>query len=144
MTHWMLRAAAAFLCCLSLVGPAFSAQLQRVAIGWDPNIDPDENIIATIDQASTVSSIVGTIVAPIGAPAVLFVYKAPSGTACAAGTVLHSGSINGNGTANTNKTLILTTTALAAGDRLCIRTTQHENWLDGSGMGGVTVRFTTP
>lgn len=114
------------------------------AIGWDPAIDPDENVIATVDQASTVSSIVGTVVAAVGATATLSVYKAPSGTACAAGTVLHSGSFNANGAANTNQTLTLTATALSAGDRLCLVTSDAANWLAGSGMGGVTVRLTTP
>lgn len=121
-----------------------SAASQRVAIGWDPTIDPNENVIATIDQASTVSSIVGTVVAAVGATATLSVFKAPSGTACSGGTVLHSGSFNANGTANTNQTLTLTTTALTAGDRLCVTTSNGSNWTAGLGMGGVTVRLTTP
>lgn len=120
------------------------AASQRVALGWDPAIDPNDNTIATIDEASTVSSIVGTVAVAVGSTATLSVFKAPSGTACSGGTVLHSGSFNGNGTANTNQTLTLTTTALSAGDRLCVTTSNGANWLAGAGIGGVTVRFTTP
>ncbi len=53
--------------------------------------------------------------------------KAPSGTASASGTALHSGSIDLKGTINTNQSLTLSTTAadilLAAGDSLCIDVT---------------------
>lgn len=117
---------------------------QRVSLGWDPNIDPNNNIIATLDQASTVASIVGTVHVAVGATATLSVFKAPSGTACASGTVLHSGSFNADGTANTNQTLTLTTTALSSGDRLCVTTSNSANWIAGAGIGSVTVRLTTP
>lgn len=135
---------------LSNAGPGCSATgvKQRVAIGWPAGIDPgasgSENVIATIDEASTVSSIVGTVASPVGATATLSVYKAPSGTTCASGTVLHSGSFNANGTAHTNQTLTVTTTALSAGDRLCVSTSDAANWTAGVGVGGVTVRMTTP
>lgn len=50
--------------------------------------------------------------------------KVPSGTAMAAGTVLHSGSVNLKGTADTNQQLTISTTAsdmvLAAGDALVV------------------------
>jgi hypothetical protein len=101
-------------------------------------------VVATIDEASTVASIVGTVHVAVGSTSTLSVYKAPSGTACSGGTVLHSGSFNANGTANTNQTLTLTTTALSAGDRVCVVTSDSANWLAGSGIGGVTVRLTTP
>lgn len=117
---------------------------QRLAIGWPAGIDPALNIIGTIDEASTVNSIVGTVATAVGSAATVSVYKAPSGTACGSGTVLHSGSFNANGTAATNQTLTLTTTALSAGDRLCLVTTGGSNWTSGSGIGGVAVRITTP
>lgn len=117
---------------------------QRLAIGWPTAIDPSLNIIATVDEASTVTSIVGSVSTAVGAAATVSIYKAPSGTACSAGTVLHSGSFDANGTANTNQTLTVTTTALSAGDRLCLVTTNSSNWTSGSGIGGVTVRITTP
>lgn len=117
---------------------------QRLAIGWDPALDPAGNVIATVDQASTVRSLVGTVVVAVGATATLSVYKAGSGVACGSGTVLHSGSFNANGTANTNQTLTLTTTALSAGDRVCLVTSDTANWTGGVGMGGITARITTP
>lgn len=117
---------------------------QRLAIGWPSGIDPNNNIIATVDEASTVASIVGTVSAAVGSAATVSIYKAGSGTACSSGTVLHSGSFDANGTANTNQTLTVTTTALSAGDRLCLVTTGGANWTGGSGIGGVTVRINTP
>ena len=127
----------------SWASPSGAAK-QRLAIGWPTGIDPASNVIATVDEASTVSSIVGSVATPVGATATLSVYKAPSGAACSGGTVLHSGTFNANGTANTNQTLTLTTTALSSGDRICLVTTNGANWVAGSGIGGVTVRMTTP
>lgn len=53
--------------------------------------------------------------------------KAPSGTASASGTILHSGTADLKGTINTNQALTLSATAaalsLAAGDALCMDTT---------------------
>jgi hypothetical protein len=119
--------------------------LQRVAIGWDPNIDPNNNVIATIDQASTVSSIVGTVHVAVGATATLDVYVAASGTACSGGTKLNNSTpFNANGTANTNQTLTLANTAVASGSRICVVTSDSSNWTAGLGIGGITVRLTTP
>lgn len=117
---------------------------QRLAIGWDPGIDPTLNIIATVDQASTVVSIVGTVATAVGASATVQVYKAGSGTACGSGTALTSDTLNANGTAATNQTLTVTTSSISAGDRLCLVTTGGSNWTSGAGVGGVTVRMTTP
>lgn len=117
---------------------------QRTACVWKAAEDPNERVIATVDQASTLVSLVGTVVAPVGAAATISVYKAGSGTAAAAGTVLHSGSFDANGTANTNQTLTITVTALSAGDRIALVTTGGVNWTGGSGSGGITARFTTP
>lgn len=117
---------------------------QRLAIGWDPALDPATNVIATIDAASTLVSLVGTVVVPVGAAATLSVHKAASGVACSAGTVLHSGTFDANGTAVTNQTLTITVTALSAGDRLCLVTSDSANWTAGAGVGGITARITTP
>lgn len=114
------------------------------AIGWPAAIDPNNNIIVTLDQASTLVSLVGKVSTAVGATATMSVYKAPSGTACSAGTVLHSGSFNANGTAATNQTLTVTTTALSAGDSICLVTTNGSNWTSGTGIGGITARITTP
>jgi len=117
----------------------------RPSIGWPAGLDPNKNIIATIDQASTVKSIVGTVDTPVGAAATVSVYKAGTGVACpGGGTVLHTGSFNANGTANGNQTLAVSVTALSAGDRLCLGTTGGTNWTGGVGIGGLTVRITTP
>lgn len=128
----------------NLVDGGNPPNMQRLAIGWPAAIDPANNVIATIDQASTLIDLRGTVATPVGATATMSVYKAPSGTACSAGTVLHSGSFNANGTAQTNQTLTVTTTALSAGDRLCLVTTSGSNWTSGVGIGGVTARITTP
>lgn len=128
-------------------GTSAAAVKQRVAIGWPAGIDPTGNIIATIDEASTVTSIVGTVTTPLGAAGTVLVYKAPSGTACASGTLLHTGSFNANGTANTNQTLTLAgagAPSLTAGDRICLDVTDDANWATGAAIGGVTVRMTTP
>lgn len=117
---------------------------QRLAIGWPAGVDPSLNVIGTIDQASTVQSIVGTVATAVGSSATVTVYKAGSGTACGSGTALHSGSFDANGTAVTNQTLTVTTSSLSAGDRLCLVTTGGSNWTSGSGVGGITVRITTP
>lgn len=123
--------------------PTPSSTTVPLAIGWDPALDPAGNIIANINQASTITAIVGSITTPVGATATLSVYKAPSGTACSAGTVLHSGSMNANGTASTNQTLAVTSASLSVGDRVCLVTSDASNWTTGVGMGGVTV-FVTP
>lgn len=124
--------------------PAAAAAKQRLGIGWPAGIDPGNNIIATVDEASTVTSIVGTVSAAVGAAATVSVYKAASNIPCSSGTVLHSGSFDANGTPNTNQTLTLTTTTLSAGDRLCLVTANGSNWLAGSGIGEITARITTP
>ena len=69
---------------------------------------------------------------------------APSGTACSAGTALHSGSFNANGTAATNQTLTVTVTSLAVGDRICLQTTGGANWTSGTSIGGITIFVTQP
>ncbi len=115
----------------------------RPSIGWPAAIDPNKNIIATIDQASTVKSIVGTVETPVGAAATVSVYKAGTGVACTAGTAMHTGSFNANASSG-NQTLAVSVTALTAGDRLCLVTTGGANWTGGIGIGGITVRITTP
>jgi hypothetical protein len=129
-------------------GSCSTPATQRLAIGWDAGLDPgasgSENIIVTLDQNSTVQDIRGTVSHVVGSAATLSINKAASGTACSAGTTLHSGSFDGNGTAATNQSLTVTTSALTAGDRLCVVTTNGANWIAGAGVGGITVRITTP
>ncbi len=114
-------------------------QATPVSIGWAAAIDPNNTIIAVINQASTISAIIGAVETATGAAATVTVKKAPSGTACSAGTALHSGTFNANGTAATNQTLTVTSASLAVGDRLCLQTTGTSNWTGGSGIGTLTV-----
>lgn len=114
-----------------------------VAVGWPAGLDPNNVVLATINQASTISAIIGSVETAVGAAATLTVSKAPSGTACSAGTVLHSGSFNANGTAATNQTLTVTTSSLSVGDRICLQTTNSANWVAGTGIGTITV-FLSP
>ncbi len=110
-----------------------------VAIGWVAANNPNNATIAVINQASTISAIIGDVEVATGGTATVSVNKAPSGTACSAGTTLHSGSFNANGTAATNQTLTVTTSSLAVGDRLCLQTTGTTTWTGGTGIGGITV-----
>lgn len=121
-----------------------AAAAAPLAIGWVANVSPNKAVIANINASSTVTAIVGNVDDAVGATAAITVYKAPSGTACASGTALHSGTFDANGTADTNQTLTVTTSALSAGDRLCLSTADGANFLVGSGIGGITVFVTTP
>ena len=72
-----------------------------------------QSIIARVEASGTDASAVTAVIK-----------KAPSGTAIASGTALHSSTINLKGTAATNQTLTLSTTdgviRLAAGDAIGI------------------------
>ncbi len=107
--------------------------------GWLATVQPNNAVIAVIDRTSTITSIVGAVETAVGAAATVVINKASSGQACSAGTAIHSGSFNANGTAATNQTLTVTSSALAAGDRLCMQTTGGANWTGGVGTGTITV-----
>lgn len=70
------------------------------------------------------------------------VYKAPSATALASGTALHSGTFNLKGTAATNQTLTLSTTSavldIAAGDTIGLVITGDPT----AAVGGLSVHMT--
>lgn len=114
------------------------------SVGWIATVNPLNATVFVAANASTVTSIVGAVETATGSAATISVFKAPSGTACSGGTVLHSGSFNANGTAATNQTLTLTTTSLAAGDRVCLQTTGTTSWTGGTGIGGISVNITVP
>lgn len=109
------------------------------AVGWPATLNPTNIILANVNQASTISALIGAVEVPVGAAATVSVYKASSGTACGAGTILHSGTFNANGAAATNQTLTLTSTTIAAGQRICLQTTDGANWTGGSGIGTITI-----
>jgi hypothetical protein len=108
--------------------------------GWVATINPNNAVVVTVGQDSTITGIVGRVETAVGSAATVSVYKAPSGTACSAGTVLHSGSFNANGTAATNQTLSVTVSTLAAGDSICYQTTGTD-WTTGAGIGTITIYF---
>lgn len=94
------------------------------------------------DRAVVVKAIRGRVdVAGTGGACTATIRKAPSGTAGASGTALHSGSFNLVGTANANQTLTLSTTEgalrLAAGDCLFFDLTGTPT----SAVGAVTVHL---
>ncbi len=107
--------------------------------GWVAGINPNKAVCGVVNQASTISAIIGRVADGTGGTATVSVFKAPSGTACSGGTILHSGSFDANGTANTNQTLTVTTASVAAGNVLCITTTGTTTWTAGTGIGTVTV-----
>lgn len=109
--------------------------------GWVATINPNNAVVVTVGQASTITAIIGRVETAAGGAATVSVYKAPSGTACSGGTVLHSGSFNANGTAATNQTLTVTTSSLAAGDSICYQTTGTTSWTGGTAIGAITVFF---
>jgi len=109
------------------------------SIGWIAGVNPNTATMCVINQAATISAIIGDVETATGSAATVTVLKAPSGTACSGGTALHSGTFDANGTAATNQTLTVTTSTLSAGDRLCITTTGTTAWTGGTGVGGITV-----
>lgn len=119
--------------------PKVTPKAFPAAVGWPAALDPNNIVLANIAVTSTITAIVGTPEIAVGAAATVSVYKAPSGTACGAGTILHSGSFDANGTAATNQSLTLVSTSLAAGDRICLKTTGGNNWTGGVGVGTITV-----
>lgn len=124
--------------------PLLNTVAREEAIGWPAAVNPNNNTIFIAKNASTITAIIGDVEVATGGTATVSLFKAPSGTACSGGTVLHSGSFNANGTAATNQTLTVTTSSLSAGDRVCLQTTGTTTWTGGTGVGGITVSITTP
>jgi hypothetical protein len=90
---------------------------------------PDDQYIAVISRACRVKSISGRpyVLGSDGGGVSAVIKKAASGTAIAAGTVLHTGSYNLKGTADTTQALTLSATPadleLAVGDALALDVT---------------------
>lgn len=117
-----------------------------LAVGWPAGLNPNNIVLASVNEACTVVAIVGSVEIPTGGAATVTAVKAPSGTAASAGTALHTGSFDANGTAATNQDLTLVggaTDDLAPGDRICLRTTGTTSWTGGAGIGTITV-FVSP
>lgn len=121
-----------------------SASYKSATIGWIAAVNPTNAGVIILPANATLVSIVGNVETAVGASATVSVNLASSGTACSAGTTVHSGSFNANGTAATNQTLTLTTTAVSSGQRLCLQTTGTTSWTSGTGVGTLTVTYTTP
>jgi hypothetical protein len=120
-------------------GLVFSA-----SVGWVATVNPNNATVLVLPANATVTSIVGAVETATGNTSTVSVNKASSGTACSAGTALHSGSFNANGTAATNQTLTVTSSAVTSGQRLCLQTTGTTAWTSGTGIGGITVNYTIP
>jgi len=123
---------------------AVGAAKHTATIGWIATVNPNNAPIIIFPANSTLTSLVGNVETATGGTATVSVKLAASGTACGSGTTVHSGSMDANGTAATNQTLTLTTTAVSAGNRLCLATTGTTSWTGGTGIGSVTVGYTTP
>jgi hypothetical protein len=119
-------------------GAPLAGQSIPLSISYQAGLDPGNTPFADIRQAMTIIAIGGTVEVPLGAAGTLSIVKAASGTALSSGTVLHSGSFDANGTAATEQLLTVTTTSLAAGDRLGLISTGG-NWAAGSAVGVLTV-----
>jgi hypothetical protein len=107
----------------AFVTTAVAAAPTMLSSSWLAGANPNNSTIFIASRALTITSLVGVLDVANGAAATVTIVKAASGTAISAGTVIHSGSFNANGTINTNQTLTLTTTTMASGDRLGIKTT---------------------
>lgn len=94
-----------------------------IPASWLAGANPNGATIFVANRALTITGITGVVEIANGAAATVSVVKAASGTALSAGTVVHSGSFDANGTAGANQPLTLTTTTMAAGDRLGIIST---------------------
>jgi hypothetical protein len=130
-------------CVQTISGPGPAPH--SASIGWIATANPNNSPVVILPAASTITSIVGNVETAIGNSGTVSVNKAPAGTACSAGTTLHSGSVDANNVnSHNNQTLTVTTTALGAGDRACLVTTGGANWTSGAGVGGVTITYTTP
>ena len=120
------------------------AKKSTATVGWIATVNPLSAPLIVFPANSTLTSLVGNVETATGGTATVSVNVASSGTACGSGTTVHSSSMNANGTAATNQTLTLTTTAVTAGQRLCLVTTGTTTWTGGTGIGGITVSYTTP
>ena len=111
------------------------------ALTYTPGLNPNHLPIAGFKGSRQIVGIRCSPEVAAGGTATISVVKAASGTALSAGTVLHSGSCNANGTAATDQDLTVTTSTLAAGDRLGITTTGTTVWTSSGVAAGVVEVF---
>jgi hypothetical protein len=113
------------------------------ALGWSPGIDPGGQSIFVAPMAMTITSINVRVDALLGAAGTITVVKAPNGTACSGGTLLHTGSANANTGVNSGQTLTLVAAPvinLAINDSVCVLSSGGASWTGGTtGKGVVTV-----
>ena len=89
------------------------------AVNYNVPVTTTAVCLLNVGRAVVVDSIIGrTFVAGTGGAATATIFKAPSGTAPASGTALHSGTFNLVGTIHTDQSLTLTTTQVAAGESI--------------------------
>jgi hypothetical protein len=121
-----------------LPNAALSSFIIPISVGWIAGQNPNGATVATLNQAGTISSIIGTVETADGVAATVTVNSAPSGTACASGTAV-STSFDANGTAATNQTITNGLPSIAVGTRLCLVTTG--TWAGQAAVGGITINF---
>lgn len=118
------------------------ASIMSAFKSWSAAEPLNGRTIVTATRPVMVTAIIGRVDIANGSAATLLVYKAPSGTAFSAGTVLSSTSMDLNGTADTNQTLTLSATLtdlqLAIGDSLGL----VESGALSASVGCITVHFT--
>jgi len=128
---------------LELEGSARGVGFLPQTLSYNPSSNAT-NVLLVADRAYRVKAILGRVQAAgtDGSAVTATVYKAPSGTAIASGTPLHSGTFNLKGTASTNQTLTLSATAgvldIAAGDTIGVILTGTLT----TATGGITVALT--
>lgn len=109
---------------------------------WVAGVDPNNVPIFVASAPCQVMAVVGRLEVAEGAAGSLTVNRAPSGTAIAGGTAVHSGSFDTNGAATENQYLTVAALAdrvLDTGDSLGIVTTG--DWTTSVGVISVTLAF---
>jgi hypothetical protein len=114
---------------------AWAASGLTASVSWLVGQNPANAMLFRAAQARTIDSLTGVVTAANGAAATVSVLRYPAGSS--SGAAVHSGSFNAAGAAYTDQPLTLTTTALAAGDRLVLSTTGTF----GASAGGIQVNL---
>lgn len=116
-----------------------------MTISWQGGMDLNNALVDVADQALTIQAITGNPDIVLGAAGSIDIYDAPSGTTCAAAsTKVSTTALDANGTATVNVSMLSAPYSLAAGHRLCLRTTASKaTWQAGS-SSGVIAAFASP
>jgi Collagen triple helix repeat (20 copies) len=102
-------------------GTSSGSSTYTAAAGWVGGSDPANGILYRAGHDCTIDEMWGVLSVANGAPATVTVNLVPAGSTAAA--PIHSGSFNANGSVTADYPFSLTTTQMAAGDRLVLSTT---------------------